>query len=75
MNDLHEQIMYKLGNVEGRMDVVEKKLDKIQLSIDELKEFQDRQKGEVTIIAIIWSVITAVGISIISYLLNKSDIL
>lgn len=73
MDTNHDEIMRTLGNLEGKMDGVIARLDKINGSVrtlyirtDNLAQFDSNLRGRVAIIGFIISIIVSVSVAYVN---------
>lgn len=70
----HDQIMFMLGQMDGKLDGINTRLDTVNgrvgkhdESIISLRAYKDEANGKIKIIGIIWGVTAAVITSAVSY--------
>jgi len=78
MESGHEQIMLMLGEIRGdvkgihqRLDISNGRLSKHDVSLNELKSYQDRQIGQTKLLSVVWGAASAICVSLITFLITR----
>lgn len=74
----HTEIMYKLGEISSDIKSINSRLEETKdtlktqsIDIQSLKTYQDNQKGQITILSIVWGSISALIIGWFEYFAFK----
>ncbi len=72
-----KEVMYMLGQISSKLDSqaenftnVWKKLESHDKTLISLQAYQDQQKGQITVLAIIWGSLSAIAVGIFTHLFN-----
>lgn len=71
MNEKPSDIMFLLGQISADTASTKEMIEKQSKKIDALQSYQDKQKGQLTVVSIMWGTVSAAVVTVIAYFLKS----